>query len=322
MAREYAKTNLSIWQDDDWRAVPAPAQHLYQVLNTHPELSYCGVADWRPGRLVAFANGWTVDDIDLLADCLEARHFIVRDEVSEEVLVRSWIRFDGLIKQPRLSVSMANSFAAVSSNDIRGVIVHELNKLHDLEPGAAGWAKPQVSDLLGLRSIDPKSRATPKDPFGDGFGYGFAHTFRERLGETLPKVSVPVSVPPTTATATATLQQHHANQTQCASDDAPERFEEFWDTYDKKRDRKKVEAKYRTALKKPNVTPDRLIAAASSYIEFQRRIGKHPEFTKDPATWLNNESWANELADMQTRAQPGPSGDVFNEHMPHMEPTW
>lgn len=81
----------------------------------------------------------------------------------------------------------------------------------------------------------------------------------------------------------------------CASDDAPERFEEFWDTYDKKRDRKKSEQKYKLALKKRGVTADLLISSARSYIAFQKRNGQHPQFTKDPATWLNNESWNNEL---------------------------
>lgn len=84
-----------------------------------------------------------------------------------------------------------------------------------------------------------------------------------------------------------------------ASDDAPDRFEEFWDTYGKKVDRKKAEQKYKLALKKRNVTADLLISSARSYVEFQRREGKHPQFTKDPATWLNNESWNNELASRQ-----------------------
>lgn len=85
----------------------------------------------------------------------------------------------------------------------------------------------------------------------------------------------------------------------CASDDAPQRFDDFWDTYDKKRDRKKSEQKYRAALKKPGITEDMLIAAAGAYINFQQREGKHPEFTKDPVTWLNGECWNNELVARQ-----------------------
>ena len=74
----------------------------------------------------------------------------------------------------------------------------------------------------------------------------------------------------------------------------PERFEEFWTTYDKKRGRKNAINKYRLALKKRGVTPELLLEAATSYIAWQRSEGKHPEFTKDPATWLNGEHWTDE----------------------------
>src|SRR5690348_9910466 len=101
MAREFSKMNLSINQDGDWRKLPPPAQHLYMTLWNHPSLSYCGVVDWRPGRLTALSEGWTVEDILEAADCLEARLFVVIDHTTEELLVRSWVRFDGLMKQPR-----------------------------------------------------------------------------------------------------------------------------------------------------------------------------------------------------------------------------
>jgi hypothetical protein len=75
-----------------------------------------------------------------------------------------------------------------------------------------------------------------------------------------------------------------------------EMFEIFWDTYDKKRGKKAAEQKYRTALKKPGVTHELLVEAARQYVTWQKSEGKHPEFTKDPATWLNGEHWNDERA--------------------------
>lgn len=204
MARDFARFNIAIWQDPDWRALPPPAQHLYTLLWMHPDLSYCGVLDWRPGRLVNFAQGWTADDIRTVARCLEARHFIVTDDVSEEVLLRSWVRFDGLLKQPRLSVSFANAYASVASNEVREVIIHELRKVHQLEPQLTAWANPRVASMLDLPSTDPKARANPEDPFRDGFAYQFGDRFGPSLGQTALDVSGSVSVPPTPSTATAT----------------------------------------------------------------------------------------------------------------------
>ncbi|WP_107768478.1 hypothetical protein [Nocardioides terrigena] len=71
-------------------------------------------------------------------------------------------------------------------------------------------------------------------------------------------------------------------------------FEEFWDIYAKKVGRKKAEQKWRLAVKKPDITASVLIRAATNYVNAQQAAGKHPEFTKDPATWLHGEHWTDE----------------------------
>jgi len=89
-------------------------------------------------------------------------------------------------------------------------------------------------------------------------------------------------------------------------DETPDRFDEFWDTYSHKVGRKKAETAYRSALKKPGVTPDLLIQTAASYILFQMSEGKHPQFTKHAATWLTGEHWRDERTvapPPQTRVQ-------------------
>jgi hypothetical protein len=90
------------------------------------------------------------------------------------------------------------------------------------------------------------------------------------------------------------------------SDQTDDRFDEFWDTYDHKVGRKKAEQKWKQALRRPGVDADLLIAAAASYIEWQKAEAKHPEFTKHPATWLNGEHWRDERVARQaprTRVQ-------------------
>lgn len=90
------------------------------------------------------------------------------------------------------------------------------------------------------------------------------------------------------------------------SGQTPSRFDEFWDAYDHKVGRKKAEAAYRAAIKKPDVTDDLLIAAATQYVEWVKSEGKHPTFTKHPTTWLNGECWRDERVARQappTRVQ-------------------
>lgn len=78
------------------------------------------------------------------------------------------------------------------------------------------------------------------------------------------------------------------------ADDPDDAFEEFWDTYDKKVGRKAARQKFKLALKKPGVTADVLTSAAAEYVEGQKREGKHPQYTKAPAAWLNGEHWTDE----------------------------
>ncbi len=168
MPRDRSFMNTAIWQDADFRTLPPLAQHLYFVLWTHPGLSYAGVVDWRPARIAQMSGCWSAADVEAAADCLEARLFIVVDRATEECLVRSYVRFDGLMKQANLSVSFANAYAEVASNDVRGVIVHETQKLHRLEPDLAAWRKGQVRGVLAQPSVDPRSRTLPADPFTPG----------------------------------------------------------------------------------------------------------------------------------------------------------
>jgi hypothetical protein len=74
----------------------------------------------------------------------------------------------------------------------------------------------------------------------------------------------------------------------------PTRFEEFWDTYGKKVGKKEAKAKYLRALKKPGVTEDLLIAAAASYVLWERQNNQGGRFIKDASRWLHGEHWGDE----------------------------
>lgn len=300
MAREFSKMNLSINQDADWRKLPPPAQHLYMTLWNHPSLNYCGVVDWRPGRLAALSAGWATEDVEEAADCLEARLFVVIDRDTEELLVRSWVRFDGLMKQPRVAVSYANAYASTASNDIRGVVVHEGIKLRNLEPNLPGWTKRQVIEMLEMESIDPRSRTLPADPFGDGFPHRFGYRFPKDLGETLPNVSGSVTGSPTTATTTATsLQLHRPPKTgeiSSADADGPNSFAEFWKSYPRKVGKGAAEKAWAKAIRLADATE--IIAAAIAHADWHQRDRTETRFIPHPSTWLNEKRWSDERTDV------------------------
>lgn len=176
MAREFAKINAAIWQDDEWRDLPPMAQYLYFLILTDPDLSYCGVSDWRPNRIAPKASGLTVAAVQAAAVILTDARLLVIDEGTEEVLVRSFLRHDGVMAHNKLCVSAAMAYGAVASNAIRGVIVHELNRLKAEFPEWPCWRRQQVMEVLKRRALDPG--LAPR------FGAGLAPGLDDGLGPT------------------------------------------------------------------------------------------------------------------------------------------
>jgi hypothetical protein len=197
MARRYGQVNVEIWNDPDFRALPPAAQHLYLLLWTSPHLTFCGLHEWRPGRLTKLSHGFTEDHTKAVSAALQARHFLVVDEDTEEVLIRSWARFDELLKQPRLAVSYAAAYAATYSPTLRQVLVHETEKMRKLWPDLACWKDSRVTSILDHPSVSAKDLPTPKDPFGDGFGDGFALGLPQTQGGVWPPVYPPPTPAPT-----------------------------------------------------------------------------------------------------------------------------
>lgn len=160
MPRDHARIHTDIWGDDEWRDLSPQAQHLYFVLYTGPP-SFCGGGDWQPRKLAARARGWVADDVDEAASELQDGLFLLLDLDTDEYLLRSWIKHDGLYRVQNMAVSMANSRAALASRKLRGVVVFEVLKLRETEPKLDSWNKDAVSKMLGQTAVDPSSQQWP-----------------------------------------------------------------------------------------------------------------------------------------------------------------
>lgn len=191
MARKFAQIRPEMWLDDGWRDLTAGAQHLYLMVLTDPDLSHCGVTDWRPQRLVPRAKEWSMKELYIAAQELSDKLFLVFDEDTEEVMVRSFLRHDGLLKQPRMAVSATIAFGKIGSNKIRAAVVWELGRLKKENPDLGAWNAAQMKTVLRQNSVNPRDMVTdltvplgigldltlPIDlPIGLGVGYGETQT--------------------------------------------------------------------------------------------------------------------------------------------------
>jgi len=151
MARDHARIRLDIWADEDWRDLPSIAQWLYLHLLSSPSLSFCGVTDWRPARIAALAAELKGDDVEYAANWLEEGQFIIVDRGTEEVLIRSWVKHDGLVSSPNMTKAMAKAHATIGSGILRAVVVDQLERLKIARPELHGWK--HLGDILRKRSL-------------------------------------------------------------------------------------------------------------------------------------------------------------------------
>lgn len=157
MARDRANILTGIWGNPDIRALTLTEQGLYLQLWTHPDLTRVGSLDWQPGRLAQLSTGTSQEALDALIAVLESRLLVVVDRVTNELLVRPWLRHDGLLKQPKMAVSMSNAYSSMASNTLRQVVVHELVRLREEEAQWAAWDVEGVKSILKHPRLDPET---------------------------------------------------------------------------------------------------------------------------------------------------------------------
>ena len=131
MSRDHARIRLDIWADDDFRDLPSMSQWLYLHLLTSPSLNFAGVTDWRPARIAAIAADLSAPDVEYAASFLETGEFVVIDRETEEALIRSFIKHDGLLRSPNVTKALLKSHAAIGSAVLRGVVVDQLGRLKE-----------------------------------------------------------------------------------------------------------------------------------------------------------------------------------------------
>ncbi len=282
MAREYARVKVTIWADPDFRTLSPGAQHLYFLLLTSASLNLAGVADWRPGRLAQMSSGWTVNAVKKAGAELEARRYIVIDEASEEVLVRSFVRHDGVLKSPNIAASMVKDYASIGSVEIMRVVAEEVRRAASEDPTLKGL--PSVRELLS-------------EPMSNQVG-------------TLPREfpsSSPIPQPTTSNQQPATSNQ------QPATPGDPEGFEEFWSLYPKKASKGHALKAWRAATR----TTDPRVILTGLRRQARALAGREPKFIPYPATWLNGQRWEDEAGPTERSAW-----DRATQVLPPPPPEW
>lgn len=151
MARDHARIKTSIWDDEDFTKLSIAAQHAYFLLTSNLGLSRCGVITYVPARYTHLADDLTEARLRKAVDTLAATRFAVVDNRTQELLIRSYVRHDGVLDRLNMGKAVGTAYEAVVSQRIRDAIGGELRRLMTDRPDLAGWK--------GLAETSPMAHA-------------------------------------------------------------------------------------------------------------------------------------------------------------------
>lgn len=130
MARSHGRIMASIWAPgSDFTQLPGDPQRLYMFLVSQPDLSHAGLMPLRIRRWAASAADWKPETVRDALSILEAARYVVVDEDTEELLIRTFVRNDGVHKQPKVMVRMGEDARQMMSPKLRAVFGEEMRKL-------------------------------------------------------------------------------------------------------------------------------------------------------------------------------------------------
>ena len=129
MARTRANVLCDIWDDEDFIALPVDAQRLYLFLLSQRDLNHAGLVPLRLRRWAKKVPNGTVGALSKALATLAKAEFILFDRDTEEVLIRTFVRNDGVYKQPKVMLRMREDARLMESPMLRAAFARELRRI-------------------------------------------------------------------------------------------------------------------------------------------------------------------------------------------------
>lgn len=197
MARAHGRILSSIWEDPDFTPLHPEEQRLYLFLLSQANLNHAGLLPITLKRWAGKTADTTPAHIAVLLQGLEQARFIVMDEDTEELLVRTLIRNDGVWRQPNVMSAAVNAAGEISSLKLRRALLAEMSRLPldqlSDDPSAKGGAS--VRAQIGVH-VEQMRRVLNVPPDPDPVSEVPSSTRQEpiaRGSEPIESPSVPVA---------------------------------------------------------------------------------------------------------------------------------
>jgi hypothetical protein len=123
MPRSHGVLKVEVWEAaSEFRRLPLAGQWAYAMLISQPQINNLGVLPYVPEKWWRFAYGLDRSGLDQLLDLLEQRRYTITDVETGELLVRTFIRHDGVWKVPKLVTNARRLWRETESPRIRGYL--------------------------------------------------------------------------------------------------------------------------------------------------------------------------------------------------------
>lgn len=330
MARTFGRILNSIWDDaDDFVDLTASEQRMYAFLVSQSNITWAGLLPVTLRRWASKARDLTVDQVLQDLRGLDAARYVVLDEDTEEVLVRSFVRREEVWKQPRVLGSAVASAVGIASRKIRRTLLAEIDRIplaelsEDATKGRDGrlYAPVRVQVAVHLemlrRAYGPLDAVTQTEgvpegvqhplPEGDPGGSGVragaqaspspspspkenpSASAAPHAGENDPRADAQAAAPRRRATPKRPPIEH------------PEAWERFWRLYPRKKDKGTAERAWNKAIR--SGIPVQTILDGLEFYVLDCRT-RDAQYVKYPATWLNARGWQDEPDPQPTAPSP------------------
>ncbi|MEU9310914.1 hypothetical protein [Streptomyces sp. NPDC048256] len=129
MARGHGRILTSIWEDSDFLTLDEREQRLYLFLISQPNLNHAGLLPLTLRRWSRKASGLTSAELEKRLQILEETRFIVVDDDTEELLIRSFVRNDGVWRMPKVMGAMVSGALEISSRRLQAALLAEMDRI-------------------------------------------------------------------------------------------------------------------------------------------------------------------------------------------------
>lgn len=329
MARAFGRILSSIWDDPDFLDLDPQAQRMFLFLVSQKNLNHAGLLPLTIRRWAAKAKSLTPEQVGRSLADLAAGRFIVVDEDTEELLVRSFIRRDDVYKAPRVMGSAVSGALEISSKRLRFALLMEVDRLpvdelsdepvklrngsdapsiraqveghintlrkafwEPTPPTSPGGSTPPPGGGSPTPSPTPSAGGSdaPAEPLPEGDAEGDRGTrARARAPHPLP-LPLPHIENPSSASPDGESAPPR-RRTPRPAIEAPEAWDRFWKTYPRKQAKGAAEKAWNKAIR-AGADPTTIIDGALLYR--MNSATTDAVYIKHPATWLNARCWEDE----------------------------